>query len=239
MLYDYRDVKILKKGQEGFGFLIEEDSGFISPTHELNANTPFLVTEIDGGSKHGAIITEPYYVYAVLTKCDVLNRNNRIYGEDIQKREAEKFQTIVDDFRAVGEHNHPDSSVIAGDRVSHNVIKMWWEKKSLLGQIELILSPAYVKYGIICCQADYVANLLRHKIKIGISSRAVGTVKKNEKGIDIVQDDLEWICFDIVINPSNTGSWIVGKPEMMRQFVETENKKGSLLIDSCKNFLLS
>ena len=237
MLYNGIELQILKRGQQGYGFLIEEDSGFISPTDEKNIK---MLNELDiVSSNKSEIIKEPYNVYAILTKYDILNRNGRKYGEKIQKREAEKYQYLVDDNRAVGEHNHPETSVIAGDRISHNITKMWWQQKSLLGELKLVLSPGYIKYGIISCQGDMVVNLLRNKIKIGISSRSVGTVKKIN-GIDIVQDDLEWICFDIVINPSNVGSWIVGKPEGMQQFVESENNKSNttLLIDKCNKFLL-
>ena len=97
----------------------------------------------------------------------------------------------------MGEADHPESSIVAISRVSHNVVELWWEGNVLMGKLEILMSPGFVNQGIISCEGDQVANLLRKGLKIGVSSRGVGSLKK-ENGENIVQDDFELICWDVV-----------------------------------------
>ena len=71
---------------------------------------------------------------------------------------------------AIGEAEHPESSVINTDRVSHNILKTWWDGKTLMGKVEIIMSPGFVKTGIISCKGDIIANLLRKGISMGIDN---------------------------------------------------------------------
>ncbi len=227
-------MKILKNGESGKGILIEYDAGYISP----NDNRHFI-NEVNKLSKGEPIIEEPLYVYAVMQKYDVENRNGRIYPEPILRREAENYVKLIKEKRALGEADHPESSIVAISRISHNVVDLWWEGNVLMGKLEIIMSPGFVNQGIISCEGDRVANYLRKGIKIGVSSRGVGSLKK-EGGKNVVQDDFEIICWDIVTSPSTPGSWIYNdKPSTEQQMSESkENKDKDLLIGGLDDFLL-
>lgn len=136
-------------------------------------------------------------------------------------------------------HNcdHPETSIIAADRISHNILETWWEGKTLMGKMEVLMSPGYINYGIVSTKGDEVANLLRNNIMIGVSSRGLGSLRE-VSGDLIVQDDFEIICWDVVTAPSTPGSWIFGEKSEARPFVESVEGKNNLLIDGLDKFLL-
>jgi hypothetical protein len=229
-------MKIIKPGECGFGYLIESDAGIISPYDERNRLTLHEVANLDKVSTN--FKGEPLIVYVVLQKYAVKNRNGRIYPEHILKREVQKYQQLIKERRAIGELEHPESSIIAGDRVSHNIIETWWEGKTLMGKMEILMSPGYMNYGIVSTKGDEVANLLRNNIMIGVSSRGVGSLRE-VNGDHIVQDDFEIICWDVVTAPSTPGSWMFKDKTESRPFVESiEDNKNNLLIDKLDRFLL-
>lgn len=215
------------------GILIEYDAGYISP----NDNKHFI-NEINKLTRGESIVEEPLVVYAVMQKYGVENRNGRVYPESILRKEAENYLKLIKEKRAMGEADHPESSIVAISRISHNVIELWWEGNVLMGKLEIIMSPGFVNQGIISCEGDQVANLLRKGLMIGVSSRGVGSLQK-ENGKNIVQDDFELICWDVVTSPSTPGSWIYKEePTREQQMSEADNKKDKdLLIDSLDDFL--
>ena len=228
-----KDIKILKPGDLGFGYLIENDAGYIDPT--IKENKPFL-NELHNLSTDNVKTPDPLKVIVVLQKYGVENRNGRIYPENILKRENERYQELIRDRRAIGELEHPESSVIAGDRVSHNILRTWWEGKTLMGEMEILMSLGYINYGIVSTKGDEVANLLRNKIMIGVSSRGVGSLQEIN-GKNLVQDDFELICWDIVTTPSTPGSWIFKSSQEAKPFTESKiNHKN--LINELDKFLL-
>ena len=227
-------MEILKKNElNKKGVLVEYDAGYISP----NDNRHFI-NEINKLTRGESIVEEPLVVYAVMQKYGVENRNGRIYPENILRKEAENYLKLIKEKRAMGEADHPDSSIVAISRISHNVTELWWEGNVLMGKLEIIMSPGFVNQGIISCEGDQVANLLRKGLKIGVSSRGVGSLKK-ENGKNIVQDDFELICWDVVTSPSTPGSWIYNEePSREQQMSESkDNKDKNLLLDSLDNFL--
>ncbi len=227
-------MEILKKNElNKKGILVEYDAGYISP----NDNRHFI-NEINKLTRGESIVEEPLVVYAVMQKYGVENRNGRVYPENILRKEAENYLKLIKEKRAMGEADHPDSSIVAISRISHNVTELWWEGNILMGKLEIIMSPGFVNQGIISCEGDQVANLLRKGLKIGVSSRGVGSLKK-ENGKNIVQDDFELICWDVVTSPSTPGSWIYNEePSREQQMSESKNTKDkNLLLDSLDNFL--
>ena len=228
-------MEILKQNEiDKKGILIEYDAGYISP----NDNRHFI-TEINKLTKGESVVEEPSVVYAVMQKYGVENRNGRVYPESILRKEAENYLKLIKDKRAMGEADHPESSIVSISRISHNVVELWWEGNVLMGKLEIIMSPGFVNQGIISCEGDQVANLLRKGLKIGVSSRGVGSLQK-ENGKNIVQDDFELICWDVVTSPSTPGSWIYNEePTKQQQMSEADTKKDkNLLIDGLNNFLL-
>jgi hypothetical protein len=230
-----KDIKLLKRGQVGYGFLIEHDAGFISPDEPRNQ--PFIneIKKLDSGNR--LAIVEPLIVYVVLQKYGILNRNGRIYPEQILKSQDKLYQQAIRERRAVGELDHPESSVIAGDRISHNITETWWENHTLMGKMEILMTPGFINYGIVSTKGDEVANLLRNRIKIGVSSRGVGSLKEGRNGEQIVQEDFEIICWDVVTAPSTPDAWIGRNIEEMRPYVENADIKKPLIKENLLNNL--
>jgi len=236
---DFSDLKIIKRGNTGTGILVEQDSGIIDPTDKRNQS---FINEIHNVESGKLAIVEPLVVYVILQKYGILNRNGRVYPEAILKKQNELYQQAIRERRAVGECDHPESSVIAADRISHNIIETWWEGHTLMGKMEVLMSPGFIKLGIVSTKGDEVANLLRNRIKIGVSSRGVGSLKEGKNGEQIVQDDFEIICWDVVTAPSTPDAWIFKNKEESKQYVEnTEIKKPNInenLNDKLDKFLL-
>jgi hypothetical protein len=120
---------------------------------------------------------------------------------------------------SLSELNHPESSLIDLDRVSHIITDVWWDGIILMGKLKLLTSPGFHERGIVSTKGDQAANLLRQGVTLGISSRGVGSLKKvgdrNE-----VQDDFELICFDLVSSPSTPGAYLFTDPEERKNFEE-------------------
>lgn len=115
-----------------------------------------------------------------------------------------------------------NSSELSGHDVSHNILSLEWVKNTLIGEMELHLSPGYRKYGVISTSGDKVANLLIDNIMIGVSSRGLGSVE-NKYGDTIVCDDFDLICWDVVVDPSTKGAYIGNNRQELERFVESKN----------------
>jgi len=228
------EIKLLKRGKTGYGLMIESDAGYIAP--DDIRNQPFI-NEVKNLEKGSPIMAEPLKLFVVLQKYGVENRNGRIYPEHLLRREEEKYQELIQQNAAIGESDHPESSIISNDRVSHKITKMWWEGKTLVGEIEILMSPGFVRQGIISCEGDRIANMLRRGIRVGVSSRGVGSLQEID-GKAIVQDDFELICWDIVTSPSTPGAYMFDKPQEAKPFMESEQKRKPLLGDKLDKFLI-
>jgi hypothetical protein len=191
-------LEILKPNETGKrGLLIEYDAGHISPEENKQ-----IISEMKNMD-----FSQDLILYAVLQKYGIPNKNGRIYPESVLRRENEKYQLIIKNGGALSELNHPTSSLIDLDRVSHSILETWWEGNVLVGKIKLFTSPGWKKGGIISCKGDQAAMLLMNGATLGISSRGVGSLK-NEKGQNIVQEDFELVCFDLVSSPSTPGAYV-------------------------------
>lgn len=132
--------------------------------------------------------------------------------------------------------NHPSESVIDLSRVAINIIELHWEGHTLVGKLEVITSPGFRKHGIISCQGDQVANLLLQGIKIGVSSRGLGSVT-NKMGVLYVGDDYEIVCWDVVSEPSTPSAFIALDKNELQQYVEEKEKsKENVLFEKLEGF---
>lgn len=227
------EVKLLKAGQSGFGYLIEHDAGYISPDEPRNKALIREFKKLDFNERD----TDSLVVYVVLQKYGVKNRNGRIYPKEILIRQNEIYQEAIRMRRALGELDHPESSVISGDRISHNIIETWWEGHTLMGKMEIPMTKGFINYGIVSTKGDLVAHYLQQNYMIGVSSRGVGSLKE-VKGDFIVQDDFELICWDIVTAPSTPGSWVFKDKTEARPYVESVSTKKNTLNESLDRFLM-
>jgi hypothetical protein len=213
------NMEVLKPGQSGKGILIEYDAGYLSPTEKRNSD---LIQESKGMLDH----SKPFEFYAVLQKYNTPNRNGRIYPEKVLKRESENYKKMINKGIALSELNHPESSLVDLDRVSHSISDIWWEGPVLMGKLKLLTSPGFHERGIVSTKGDQAANLLRQGVTLGISSRGVGSLKKIGEQNE-VQDDFELICFDLVWSPSTPGAYLFTEPDDRFKFEENldEEKK--------------
>jgi hypothetical protein len=193
-------MRLLGPNDSGKGILVEWDAGYINPNEPRNVE---IIKESYGQLEH----SKPFVFYATLQKYGVPNRNGRVYPERLLKREADKYQDVIKRGMSISELNHPESSLIDLDRVSHLITDMWWEGNVLMGKIKLLTSPGFHERGIVTSKGDVAANLMRQGVTMGVSSRGVGSlVKKGEQ--NEVQDDFELICFDLVSSPSTPGAYL-------------------------------
>jgi hypothetical protein len=213
-----KNLKILEANELGHGILIEMDAGFVSPKDEKNIKVLQEAANLD--------YRNPFEFYAVLQKYDTPNRNGRFYPEKILKREADNYKKIISKGLSTSELNHPESSLIDLDRVSHLITDIWWDKNILMGKLKLLTTPGFHERGIVSSKGDVAANLMRQGVTLGISSRGVGSLKKVGERNE-VQDDFELICFDLVSSPSTPGAYLFTNPDDRSKYEENleEEKK--------------
>jgi hypothetical protein len=232
-------MKILGPNEIGKGILIEYDAGYINPRSE---NNHFIME-----SKSFLDHSKPFEFYAVLQKYNTPNRNGRVYPEKVLKREAENYKKMIEKGTSLSELNHPESSLIDLDRVSHIITDVWWDGPVLLGKLKLLTSPGFHERGICSTKGDLAANYLRQGVTLGISSRGVGSLK-NVGEQNEVQDDFELICFDLVSSPSTPGAYLfLDKNDRMKfdENLEEEKKMNierttgmnSTSVDKTKNLM--
>src|SRR3990167_5457341 len=143
----------------------------------------------------------------IIQKSNTQNQNKRIYPSEILRREVENYQKAVRENRAVGELDHPESSSVSLDRVSHVLREMWWDGDNVMGRVEVLDTP----------KGQILQSLLESGITIGISSRGVGSTEKSNEGLDMVQGDYQIICFDIVSEPSTPGAYLFAEGKMIER----------------------
>jgi len=209
-------MKILGPTDTGKGILIEMDAGYVSPSHEFNKKM------LEENHKNFLDYSKPFEFYAVLQKYNTPNRNGRVYPERILKRESDNYKKMIAKGTSLSELNHPESSLIDLDRVSHIINDIWWDGHILMGKLRLLTSPGFHERGIVSTKGDQAANLLRLGVTLGISSRGVGSLKKVGEENE-VQDDFELICFDLVSSPSTPGAYLFTEPD--GRFAFEENLK--------------
>ena len=155
--------------------------------------TPKMITESEHAN-NGKVI-----VQGVLQRSGAKNQNGRIYPKDILAREVQKYKEVqIAERRALGELDHPESSVVNLQNVSHNVQDVWWDGDDVVGKVEILSTPS----------GNILKELLKAGIKLGISSRGLGSVKSIGENTVSVEDDFELICWDFVSNPSTHGAFM-------------------------------
>lgn len=209
----------VRKNQSGTGLLIEKDGHILGDCD--------LVKQIreDINSHMEFVVPDHFIVPALFQKYGIKNANGRIYPEAILKREVDKYiKDRVSTHSAVGALDHPQSSSLSGHDVSHVITELIWKGSTLLGQMEIHTSPGFRRYGVCSTSGDLAANMIIEGILIGVSSRAVGTVE-NHMGQLVVGDDLELICWDIVLEPSTPGAYIGKDMASLERFVESDDTR--------------
>jgi hypothetical protein len=134
-----------------------------------------------------------------LQAAETKNGNGRYYPKEILTREVENYKKgPIAENRALGELDHPDSSVINLKNVSHNIKDVWWDGDDVMGKIEILPTPS----------GNILTQLFKNGITVGVSSRGMGSLKPGSDGVQEVQDDFELLCWDFVSTPSTPGAYV-------------------------------
>ena len=220
----------IKKGHTGTGLLIEND-GFVSLDGVENKS----IRESIDSFKNGDLIElpRPFVVSAVFQKYGIENANGRIYPENVLKREVEKYQKNISERTAYGELNHPQESAIDLGRIAMNIVELHWVGHTLVGKMEIPITEGFRKYGIVSTRADEVAQLLISNLKIGVSSRGLGTVEQ-QMGKLIVSSDYEILCWDVVSGPSTPNAWIDLDEKKLEPYIESKTNNNKKVVNEDK-----
>jgi len=162
--------------------LIETHTIKISPS-QLNENV---------NKESGNLLVE-----GILATAEVKNGNGRYYSKDLWDREMGKYSELIKQRRAMGELDHPESTVINLKNVSHLISDYWWDGDNVMGKIEILPTPS----------GNILKELIKAGVTVGVSSRGMGSLEQNG-GVMEVQDDFELLCWDFVSTPSNPGSFM-------------------------------
>ena len=168
--------------------------------------SPQMITESEA-QNNGRVV-----VQGVLQRAGAKNQNGRIYPKDILMREVKSYKKVqIAEKRALGELDHPESSVVNLQNVSHNVLDAYFQGDDVVGKVEILDTPA----------GKILKELLKAGIKLGISSRGLGSVEQVNEDTVKVGHDFELICWDFVSNPSTHGAFM--KPTSLSESVNKLN----------------
>ena len=163
-------------------------------------------------------------VKGVLQRAEAKNQNERVYPKEVLVREAKKYaNTFIKERRALGELDHPETSVVNLQNASHNILDVWWNGDDVMGKVEVLSTPS----------GNILKELFKSGIRLGISSRGMGSVKEvmREAGNTLeVQPDFELIAFDFVSNPSTHGAFLSPVNESVNKVVQKKYSKVENLI---------
>ncbi|MDB4549423.1 primosomal protein [bacterium] len=152
---------------------------------------PLQLTE-NVNKRTGNLIVE-----GVLATAEVKNGNGRYYSKGLWDREMDKYKELIQERRSMGELDHPESSVINLQNVSHLISEYWWDGNNVMGKIEILPTPS----------GNILKELIKAGVTVGVSSRGMGSLEENGNVME-VQDDFELLCWDFVSTPSNPGSFM-------------------------------
>lgn len=142
---------------------------------------------------------KPVILSGILQSADKKNANGRLYPRSVLEREVKNYSQLVSENRGLGTLDHEDSATISLEKVSHKVTKLWWEGNNVCGEIQILSGTPNGKIAL---------GLLEGGCAIGVSSRGVGEVEKNNEGIDVVSEEFLLVSWDLVCEPSTQNAWL-------------------------------
>ena len=173
----------------------------------LDYSNDLLSEEERQGNKQGIHLVLAGKIQAAGQK----NGNGRIYPRPILEREMKNYTKLVKEGRAVGELDHPDSSVIELKNASHLITEVWWDGDDVMGKLKILDTPA----------GKIAKDLVKGGVQLGISSRGLGSTRQ-ERGITMVEDDFQLLCFDLVSEPSTTGAYLVAESKIKTHLTKSD-----------------
>ena len=164
----------------------------------------------------------PFLVSGKMQAADKPNANHRIYDYATLKKQVGLYEEgPVREKRALGELDHPETSVINLKNVCHNITRVWWENKDLYGEFEILDTPS----------GNILKQLFLAGINVGVSSRAMGSVTPIGEGLVQVGEDLEIICWDFVSTPSTYGAYVKPVGGLNESFIPQPEQQSRSRVD--------
>lgn len=163
-------------------------------TEVFNEDCEVITEATENGKKN-------YFIEGIFMQGDIKNRNGRIYPSQILEKEMGRYnKTFIETKRALGELGHPDGPQINGDRVSHLITEMKRDGSNFVGKAKILGTP----------MGEIVKTFIDEGVKVGVSTRGLGSVKPTKEGIMEVQDDFHLATVDIVTDPSGPDCFVNG-----------------------------
>ena len=159
----------------------------------MNQDVKFLTEKKEDGSKS-------VYIEGIFMQAEKPNRNGRIYGRGIMEREVQKYQELINENRSLGELGHPPNPSINLNQVSHMITGLKFEGNDIYGKAKILDTP----------MGKIAKNFIEEGVRLGVSSRGLGSVKLNKEGVNEVQDDFHLATVDIVADPSAPDAFVQG-----------------------------
>ena len=160
---------------------------------DMNQNVKFLTEKKEDGTKS-------VYIEGIFMQAEKANRNGRMYGRGIMEREVQKYQELINEKRSLGELGHPPNPSINLNQVSHMITGLKFEGNDIHGRAKILDTP----------MGKIAKNFIEEGVRLGVSSRGLGSVKLNKEGINEVQDDFHLATVDIVADPSAPDAFVQG-----------------------------
>lgn len=171
---------------------------------------------------------KPLILNGILQKANTLNQNGRVYPRHILEREIRNYEKLIRENRAFGELDHANEPIVNMKNISHVIREIWMEGDVVYGKVEILPTPS----------GKIIEALISRKCKPGISSRALGSLQR-ENNVNVVQDDLQIICWDFVSEPSTPGAFMMAEAKQYDANIVKNIFTKSDLVDRAVNELLS
>jgi hypothetical protein len=171
---------------------------------------------------------KPLVLNGILQKANTLNQNGRVYPKHILEREIRNYEKLIRENRAFGELDHANEPIVNMKNISHVIREIWMEDDVVYGKVEILPTPS----------GKIIEALISRKCKPGISSRALGSLQR-ENNVNVVQDDLQIICWDFVSEPSTPGAFMMAEAKQYDANIVKNIFTKSDLVDRAVNEILS
>ena len=159
----------------------------------MNQDVKFLTEKKEDGTKS-------VYIEGIFMQAEKANRNGRMYGRGIMEREVRNYQDLINEKRSLGELGHPPNPSINLNQVSHMITGLKFEGNDVYGKAKILDTP----------MGKIAKNFIEEGVRLGVSSRGLGSVKLNKEGVNEVQDDFHLATVDIVADPSAPDAFVQG-----------------------------
>ena len=169
----------------------------------MNQDIKFLTEKKEDGTKN-------IYIEGIFMQAEKPNRNGRSYGRGIMEREVQRYQDLINEKRSLGELGHPPNPSINLNQVSHLITGLKFEGNDIHGKAKILDTP----------MGKIAKNFIEEGVRLGVSSRGLGSVKLNKEGINEVQDDFHLATVDIVADPSAPDAFVQGIMESAEWILE-------------------